>query len=98
MVLPGCPGEAGALGDLLCHKEEPGTPLEHGATLKPITLCWSLLTSPRVRLAVYRQQKLLESVLFGTTEVPSANTGQEKLLFPGSEYCIESFPGSWIRT
>lgn len=38
LVLPGCPGEAWALGDLPCYKEKPGTSLDYGATSKAIIL------------------------------------------------------------
>lgn len=94
LVLPGCPGEAWALRDLPCSKEKPGTSLDYGATLKPILLCQSLIISPWTRLAAHRGQELLESVRFGTTQVPSANTDPEKLLSPGSGHTAstESLP------
>lgn len=95
LFLPGCPGEPWSLRDLPCCKEKPGTSLGYGATLKPIILCWCLIISPQTRLAAHRGQQLLESVGFGTTQVPSANTGPEKLLSSGSGHTAstESLPG-----
>lgn len=95
LVLPGCPGEAWALRDLPCYKEKPGTALDYGATFKAIILSWSLIISSWTRLAAHRGQELMESVRFGTTQVPSANTGPDKLLSPGSGHAAstESLPG-----